>query len=79
MTPEGRIASDVHAIVEATRDVLTSPLRAALPGLIADMAADAELNARVMSRYTGLFDAVRARLASPWSGEKCMPARTRIG
>ena len=52
-------------MVEATRDVFTSPLvRAALPGLIADMAADAELNARVMSRFAGLFDAVRARLAS---------------
>ena len=64
VTPEGSIASDVHAMVEATRDVFTSPLvRAALPGLIADMAADAELNARVMSRFAGLFDAVRARLA----------------
>ena len=36
-------------MIAAARDVFTSPVvRAALPGLIADMAADAELNARVM-------------------------------
>ena len=62
-TPEGSIAADIHAMIAAARDVFTSPVvRAALPGLIADMAADADLNARVMSRFTGLFDAVRARL-----------------
>ena len=37
-------------------------VRAALPGLIADMAADAELNARVMGRFGGLFGVVRDRL-----------------
>jgi hypothetical protein len=37
-------------------------VRAALPGLIADMAADADLNARVMSRFAALFDLVRDRL-----------------
>ena len=62
-TPEGSIAADIHAMIAAARDVFTSPVvRAALPGLIADMAADADLNARVMSRFTGLFAAVRARL-----------------
>ncbi len=62
-TPEGSIAADIHAMIAAARDVFTSPVvRAALPGLIADMAADADLNARVMSRFTGLFSAVRARL-----------------
>ena len=62
-TPEGSIAADIHAMIAAARDVFTSPVvRAALPGLIADMAADADLNARVMSRFTGLFGAVRARL-----------------
>ena len=62
-TPEGSIAADIHAMIAAARDVFTSPVvRAALPGLIADMAADADLNARVMSRFTGLFSAVRALL-----------------
>jgi len=43
-------------MIAAARDVFTSPLvRAALPGLIADMAADAELNARVMDRFTDVF------------------------
>jgi hypothetical protein len=51
-------------MLAATRDVFTSPVvRAALPGLIADMAADAELNARVMARFTDVFAAVRTRLA----------------
>jgi AcrR family transcriptional regulator len=61
--PAGDIAADIRAMIEATRDVFTSPVvRAALPGLIADMGADAELNARVMARFGGLFDAVRVRL-----------------
>jgi AcrR family transcriptional regulator len=59
----GDIAADVRAMIAAARDVFTSPVvRAALPGLVADMAADAELNARVVGRFTGLFDAVRLRL-----------------
>ncbi len=63
-TPPGDIAADIHAMIAAARDVFTSPLvRAALPGLIADMAVDAELNARVMSRFTDVFVAVRTRLA----------------
>jgi AcrR family transcriptional regulator len=62
-TPEGDIVGDVRAMVAAARDVFTSPVvRAALPGLIADMAADADLNARVMSRFVGLFGVVRERL-----------------
>jgi len=61
--PEGDIAGDVAAMIAAARDVFTSPVvRAALPGLVADMAADAELNARVMSRFIGLFGVVRERL-----------------
>ncbi|MGE5694876.1 MAG: TetR/AcrR family transcriptional regulator [Candidatus Sericytochromatia bacterium] len=56
-------ADDVRAMVEATRDVFTTPVvRAALPGLIADMAADPALNARVMQRFSGLFAAVRDRV-----------------
>jgi AcrR family transcriptional regulator len=63
VNPEGDIAGDVRAMIAATRDVFTSPVvRAALPGLIADMAADADLNARVMARFFGLFAMVRARL-----------------
>lgn len=62
--PEGDIVSDVRAMIAAARDVFTSPVvRAALPGLVADMSADADLNARVMSRFVGLFAVVRERLA----------------
>jgi AcrR family transcriptional regulator len=61
--PEGDIASDVRAMIAAARDVFTSPtVRAALPGLIADMAADADLNARVMGRFADVFVVLRARL-----------------
>jgi len=50
-------------MIEATRDVFTTPVvRAALPGLIADMASDHELNTRVMQRFTGMFAAVRERV-----------------
>jgi AcrR family transcriptional regulator len=63
VAPAGNIAADVRAMIAATRDVFTSPVvRAALPGLVADMTADPELNARVMSRFAGLFDAVRIRV-----------------
>ena len=56
-------AEDVRAMVDATRDVFATPVvRAALPGLVADMASDPELNARVMQRFAGLFAAVRERV-----------------
>lgn len=43
--------------------MFTTPVvRAALPGLVADMTADAELNARVLARFADLFTAVRVRL-----------------
>ena len=65
VTPAGDMAADVRAMIAATRDVFTSPVvRAALPGLVADMTADSELNARVMSRFAGLFGAVRTRLSA---------------
>lgn len=61
--PEGDVVSDVRAMIAAARDVFASPVnRAALPGLIADMVADADLNARVMSRFIGLFEVVRDRM-----------------
>jgi AcrR family transcriptional regulator len=62
-TPEGDIVGDIRAMIAAARDVFTSPaVRAALPGLMADMSADEELNARVVARFHGLFDVVRVRL-----------------
>ena len=62
-TPEGDIVADVRSMISAARDVFTSPVvRAALPGLVADMTADPELNARVVARFHGLFDVVRLRL-----------------
>jgi len=61
--PVGTMAADVRAMIAAARDVFATPVvRAALPGLVADMSADSELNARVMSRFAGLFTAVRVRL-----------------
>ncbi|MGH3580232.1 MAG: TetR/AcrR family transcriptional regulator C-terminal ligand-binding domain-containing protein [Mycobacterium sp.] len=61
--PEGDIATDVRAMIAAAGAVFTSPVvRAALPGVIADMAADPDLSHRVMSRFTGLFEVVRDRL-----------------
>ena len=63
-TPPGDIKADIRAMIDAAREVFTSPLvRAALPGLISDMTADADLNARVMERFTDVFVAVRTRLA----------------
>ncbi|MDT5065880.1 MAG: hypothetical protein QOK02_2035 [Mycobacterium sp.] len=62
--PEGDIAGDVRSMIAATRDVFSTPVvRAALPGLIADMAADPELNTRVVGRFAGVFGVVGARLA----------------
>lgn len=61
--PAGDIVADIRAMLAAARDVFTSPLaRAALPGLIADMAADPELNSRITARLAGLFVEVRERL-----------------
>ena len=63
-TPPGDISADIRAMIAAARDVFTSPLvRAALPGLISDMTADSDLNARVGERFAGAFAAVRTRLA----------------
>lgn len=59
----GDMGADIRMMIEAARDVFTTPVvRAALPGLLADMTADAELNARVMTRFAGVFAAVRVRL-----------------
>jgi AcrR family transcriptional regulator len=64
VAPSASFRGDVRAMVEATRDVFTTPVvRAALPGLIADMARDPELNDRVMRRFADLFTAVRDRVS----------------
>ncbi len=61
--PAGDIAADIRAMIGAARDVFTSPvMRAALPGLVADVVADTDLNARVMQRFAGTFVTVRARI-----------------
>jgi AcrR family transcriptional regulator len=63
VAPAGDMAADIRAMIAATRDVFTSPVvRAALPGLVADMTADPHLNARVVSRFADLFATVRERL-----------------
>lgn len=60
---ETTLDAEIRTMIAAARDVFTSPVvRAALPGLIADMAPDAVLSARVLARFTGVFDAVRARM-----------------
>ncbi|MBU9764140.1 TetR/AcrR family transcriptional regulator [Mycobacterium sp. TNTM28] len=61
--PAGDIAADIKAMIGAARDVFTSPvMRAALPGLVADVVADTELNARVMQRFADTFAVVRNRV-----------------
>ncbi len=61
--PTGDITTDIRAMIAGARDVYTRPVvRAALPGLIADMAADDHLNARIRDRFTATFSAVRDRV-----------------
>lgn len=61
--PAGAVADDIRAMLTAARDVFTSPVvRAALPGLIADMSADVALSERILARFAGVFGAVRQRL-----------------
>ncbi|MGV0636231.1 TetR/AcrR family transcriptional regulator [Mycolicibacillus trivialis] len=56
----GDITADVRAMIVAAREVFANPVvRAALPGVTADMSVDPELHARVLSRFAGSFDVVR--------------------
>jgi AcrR family transcriptional regulator len=72
--PRAGMAADVRSMIEATRDVFSSPvLRSALPGLVADLAADPELGARVNSRFAGLIDAVRTRVADAVARGEAQP------
>jgi AcrR family transcriptional regulator len=53
-------AADVRALIASASDVLgTSVVRAALPGLIADMAADPDLKRRMQERLPRHFAALR--------------------
>lgn len=49
---DGDLRSDLRALVEAGREILASPAaRAALPGLMAEMAADPAVHAEVLGRF----------------------------
>ncbi|QUD82915.1 TetR/AcrR family transcriptional regulator [Gordonia polyisoprenivorans] len=59
----GRISEDVAQMVEEVCAVFGSPVtRAALPGLIADMAADPAVHQRVLAGFAGVFGGVAERL-----------------
>ena len=52
----GSLAGDVHEMVRRTVDVLTTPAaRAALPGLVGEMAADLTLHAALLERFSGIL------------------------
>lgn len=58
--PSGDVAGDLRAMMAGAREALTNPVvRAALPGLIADMATNAELTARALERFQDLFGVMR--------------------
>ncbi|HEU4363476.1 MAG TPA: TetR/AcrR family transcriptional regulator [Mycobacterium sp.] len=60
----GDAAADVRAMIADARDAFTNPaVHAALPGLLADMAGDAELTARVLARFDDRFEALRQWVA----------------
>jgi AcrR family transcriptional regulator len=64
LSPSESIAVDVRAMIAAARDVFSTPVvRSALPGLIADVAVDPGLNARVLRRFEELFAAVGLRVS----------------
>jgi AcrR family transcriptional regulator len=52
----GSLAGDVSEMVRRTAGVLTTPAaRAALPGLVGEMAADLSLHAALMQRFDGIL------------------------
>jgi AcrR family transcriptional regulator len=66
LIPEsGDLATDVRAMIDGSRAMFTDPVaRAALPGLLAEVGADPQLNELVMRRFEdGVFAAMRTRLA----------------
>jgi hypothetical protein len=61
-------------MMAGARDAFTNPVvRAALPGLIADMATNAELTARVLERFQGLFEVMRRWVADSVSRGEARP------
>ncbi len=59
----GAVEADLRIMVAAARDLFASPVtRAALPGLISDMAAEPELAARVHAGFADVFGVLRDRL-----------------
>ncbi|MFT4126093.1 MAG: TetR/AcrR family transcriptional regulator [Gordonia sp. (in: high G+C Gram-positive bacteria)] len=57
------LVADVRAMIDHVRAVLGSPVaRAALPGLIADMAADPDLHRRVLAGFADAFGGIRTQL-----------------
>jgi AcrR family transcriptional regulator len=51
--PTGVLATDMHGLVHQTAQLLTTPLaRLAVPGLIAEAAADPALHARLLERFS---------------------------
>ncbi|MGW6035157.1 TetR/AcrR family transcriptional regulator [Gordonia terrae] len=61
----GEVEADLRIMVAAARDLFASPVtRAALPGLISDMAAEPELSARVHAGFAEVFGALRDRLVT---------------
>lgn len=72
--PPGDAAGDLRAMMAGARDAFTNPVvRAALPGLIADMATNAELTARVLERFQGLFEVMRRWVADSVSRGEARP------
>ena len=61
----GHVADDLEVMVNRAREVFNSPVtRAALPGLVTDMAADPELHRRVLEGFASVFAAFRERLVA---------------
>lgn len=59
----GSLREDLHEIVRRTLDVLTTPAaRAALPGLVGEMAADPTLHAALLERFADLIGGGLAHL-----------------
>lgn len=61
----GQVRTDLAAMVEQVRTVFNSPVtRAALAGLVGDMAADPQLHRQVIDGFSGVFAAVHTRISA---------------
>lgn len=72
LVPHGAaIGDDIATMANEARAIFNSPVtRAALPGVIADMAADPELHRQVLAGFATAFGAVYARIdAAAAAGE----------